>query len=101
MKVRPGVAADVDEHERRDPEGRQVGEGDADDQVERSDEAAQHEREQQPDREDRDRDDVDEVVVGGGADVVERGRLAGDPVGAGARARRRPRDDRADLAAWR
>ena len=64
MNVSPGVAADVDEDEGGDPERGEVGERDADDQVERRDQAAQHEREQQPDRDDGDGDDVDQVVVG-------------------------------------
>src|SRR6185437_3402551 len=79
-----GLPGDPDEHEHGQPQGREVGEHHRRDQVQRRDQRAQHQREQDGDDRDGDRDDRAQVTVGQVGDVVGERRLAGDPGGRGA-----------------
>ena len=74
---------DHDERERGKTERSEVAEDHAGDEIEGGHEAAEHEGEQYGDGDHGERDDMYEVAIGCGADVVEARCLAGDAVGDG------------------
>ncbi len=77
-EVQPALPAELYEQQHREPKRREVGESDARNQIERRDQAAQEDRQEDRDHHQHDRDDQPKVAGGDLADVVGRRRLAGD-----------------------